>query len=147
MKLFTNISIGVKTFYGVAAACIGLTVAGWIGHGAYQSFMGQFDVVLDSIAVVQENVHYINVEQSFMAKDIEALHDTLEDMNEGIERNAQTAERLIWIERNREGFSPEQLEMLLDDWLKKNSELNCLTGQINFDNITMTESQILRSYP
>ena len=115
MKLFSTISkivSGVKTFYGIAAACFALTVAGWVVRGAYQNFMGQFDIVLDSIAAVQEDVHYINVEQSFMAEDIAELHDTLKGMGEDIKDNKQTAERLIWIERNREGFSPEQLETL-----------------------------------
>ncbi len=45
-------------------------------------------------------------------------------MNDGIQQNAQTAEQLIWMERNRDEFTPEQMEKLLDEFLKKNI---CLT--------------------
>ena len=81
MKLLpkiSKISSGVKTFYGIATACVGLTIAGWVGNGAYHNFMAQFDEVLDSIAVVRQDVQYINVEQSFMAEDIAGVHDSLD---------------------------------------------------------------------
>jgi len=78
------------------------------------------EVVLDSIAALSQEVQYINIEQSFQSEDIAGLHDTLKKMNDGIQQNAQTAEQLIWMERNRDEFTPDQMEKLLDEFLKKN---------------------------
>ena len=93
---------------------------GTIAGGAIW-FSTTMDTLSDGQEDILEKVEYINVEQTFMADDIAGLHDTLEDMSDGIQRNAQTAERLIWMERNRDVFTPEQMETLLDEFLKKNS--------------------------
>ena len=115
---------------------------------AIESSDDNSQVVMDSIAALREDVHYINVEQSFMAQDIEALHDTLEDMNDNIQQNTAINERLIWIEQNRSDFNPHQIELILDEYLKKNE---CsVSGKILFpyrheqniyDNYTLIENQ------
>jgi len=107
----------MKQILSTAAKILGsigtIIIVGWGASKVYYNFMDRFDTI-------DENIEYINVEQSFMANDIAGIHDTLKNMDASIQKNVQTNKQLIWMERNRRTFTPEQMELLLDDFLKKN---------------------------
>jgi len=97
----------------VVGTLTGLVVAVWGVFAFYHGIMDRFDTI-------DENIEYINIEQAFISKDILSIHDTLTVMNESIQYNTKMNEDLIWIEKNRSQFNPDQIEILLDEFLKKN---------------------------
>ena len=107
----------MKQILSTAAKILGsigtIIMVGWGASKVYYNFMGRFDTI-------DQNIEYINVEQSMMANDIMGIHDTLKNMDASIQKNVQINKQLIWMERNRRTFTPEQMELLLDDFLKKN---------------------------
>jgi len=120
-----------------------LTIAAYITAvatiaGAALWFDNRFDnmednnaVVLDSVAVVKQMVEYINIEQGFMAEDIMGINDTLEDMQEAQTSQAQHLNSLTWMFRNQDTFTPEQMKLLLDSYLKKNNDLTVSTETLS----------------
>lgn len=104
-----------------------LNIAQYIGAiatigGAALWFDAKFDashendkIMMDSISELRQEILYVNTEQMFMAEDIYNIKDEIEKNSEGVNH-------LIWIERNRKQFTPEQMETLLDEWLKKKYE-------------------------
>ena len=107
----------MKQILSTAAKILGsigtIIMVGWGASKVYYNFMGRFDKI-------DQNIEYINIEQAFMADDIAGIHDTLKGMDVNIQKNVQTNKQLVWMERNRQQFTPEQMELLLDDFLKKN---------------------------
>ena len=120
-----------------------LTIAAYITAvatiaGAALWFDSRFDgmednnaVVLDSVSVVKQMVEYINVEQSIMAEEIAGIHDTLRGMQEDEESQAQHLNSLTWMFRNKDTFTPEQMKLLLDSYLKKNNDLTVSTETLS----------------
>lgn len=107
----------ISKYIGAVATIAGAAL--WFDAKFDDSVRSQ-EVVLDSIATLRQDVLYINVEQSFISEDLSAIHDTMEEMYNGIQDNARMGERLIWMERNRDEFTQDQMEILLDEWTKKN---------------------------
>ena len=97
----------------VVGTLTGLVAAVWGVFAFYHGIMDRFDKI-------DESIEYINIEQAFISKDILSIHDTLTVMNGSIQYNTGMNERLIWMEKNRRQFTPEQMEILLEEFLKKN---------------------------
>ncbi len=87
-----------------------------------------FDTIRDDVADVKETVDYINVEQAIFAEDYDIhkdeMEDTLNEIKESVAAQDESIRSLGWVVRNQNTFTPEQMEILLDEWLsKKNSDL------------------------
>ena len=77
-------------------------------------------VVLDSVSAIKEMVDYINVEQGWMASDIQGIKDTLKEFETEHKAQGDDIRSLTWVMRNQEDFTPEQLRSIMDEMLKKN---------------------------
>ena len=113
MKLFY-----ILKYIGAAAGALGV---------AWGAFV-MFDTIRDDVADVKETVDYINVEQAMFAEDYDRhkdeVDDTLNEIKESVAAQDESIRSLGWVVRNQNTFTPEQLEILLDEWLsKKNSDL------------------------
>lgn len=126
MKLFSSISkagAGVKTAYGVVAACAGLVVAGWISRGAVQDFKASQEKLYMKMDSIEQKVDYINTEQSFMAGDILDIRDSLgeikghqDEQDEYMARMEGAAKFYI---RNQKAMTEESMQDALEVILKK----------------------------
>jgi hypothetical protein len=64
----------MKVLLNIAKYISAIAVIG----GAALWFDAQFDKNAESLKDIQQTVDYINTEQSFMAEDLQGIHDTLE---------------------------------------------------------------------
>ena len=90
--------------------------------GAALWFDAQFDKNAESLKDIQQTVDYINTEQSFMAEDLQGIHDTLENMEDMQEAQSKKLESVVWGLKHINQFTPEQFEEILNEMLKKNNE-------------------------
>jgi len=77
-------------------------------------------VVLDSVAAVKEMVEFINIEQGWMASDIQSIKDTLKEFEDEHKAQGANIRSLSWGLKNHETFTPEQFEEVMEELLKKN---------------------------
>ena len=113
MKQIFNIAKYIGTIAGACAVI-------W---GAYS----MFDNIRDSQEDIIEKVEYINIEQTFMAEDISNINDTLKNMEDKIDDNSESLSDLYRAGKfyldNQEQYTKEQLEQIMDEILKKNTNL------------------------
>ena len=101
--------------------------------------------VFEAIDSLNQKVDYVLVETGFIAEDQAKMKDTLEEIVSGQEKNKQSINYLGWLMKNQETFTPHQLKILMDEWLKKNggpTAFDPTTDWSSFVNITGTENQI-----
>ena len=108
MKLFY-----ILKYIGAAAGALA------VAWGAF----AMFDTIRDDVADVKETVDYINVEQAMFAEDYDRhkdeVDDTLNEIKESVAAQDESIRSLGWVVRNQNTFTPEQREILLDEWLSK----------------------------
>ena len=78
-----------------------------------------FTRVLDTLAVMQEDIRYINIEQSMMSEQIQGIQDTLDDFEEEHKAQGEQIKSLAWGLRNIEQFTPVQFEEIMNQMLNK----------------------------
>ena len=95
---------------------------------------------LDSIS---ETVTHINIEQSFQAEAVAELKEGQDDLVDSVKRleskmdviqveqdvHHKAINDLGWAISNRDEFTPDQMEEILDRMLKKNTELTVLGSE------------------
>jgi len=95
---------------------------------------------LDSI---NETVTHINIEQSFQAEAVAELKEGQDDLVDSVKRleskmdviqveqdvHHKAINDLGWAISNRDEFTPDQMEEILDRMLKKNTELTVLGSE------------------
>jgi len=80
------------------------------------------DVALqDTLSKFSELLEYVNVEQSFLSEDIAVVKDSLVSIVKAQEKQGLVMNHLVWVIKNLDTFSTEQLEIIWDEWLKKNN--------------------------
>jgi len=114
MKSLLNIAGSITAVATIAGAAL------WF-DSRFDGMEDNNDAVLDSVAEVKQMVEYINVEQTFMALEQTNLHDSILKVSKEQEVLGVYLNNLVWMFRNQDTFSPEQMEQLLDQWLKKKS--------------------------
>lgn len=114
MKSLLNIAGSITAVATIAGAAL------WF-DSRFDGMEDNNDAVLDSVAEVKQMVEYINVEQTFMALEQTNLHDSILKVSKEQEVLGAYLNNLVWMFRNQDTFSPEQMEQLLDQWLKKKS--------------------------
>ena len=94
----------------------------------YGAFRG-YDNIIDNQEKQQVEIEYINVEQTFLSEGINEIKDSiskveneLSSIREEQESHHEAITDLGWMMRNQDVFTPEQMELLLDEWSKKNNE-------------------------
>jgi len=108
----------MKVLLNIAKYISAIAVIG----GAALWFDAQFDKNAESLKDIQQTVDYINTEQSFMAEDLQGIHDTLENMEYMQEAQGKRIESVVWGLNHINDFDPEQFKDILDEMLKKNAE-------------------------
>jgi hypothetical protein len=96
-----------------------ITAVATIG-GAALWLDAKFDNSTDTLDEINQKVDYINVEQQFMAEDIQGIHDTLDRIENMQVKQGERQKSIVWILRNQDNFSAEQLEDIMSEMLKKN---------------------------
>lgn len=91
------------------------------------------DGITDGQEEIMETVEHINIEQAFLSEDIAGINDTLikldnkfESLKEADKIQSASIERLAWMIENKEQFTPDQWKIIMDEYLKKNSELESM---------------------
>ena len=97
-----------------------ITAVATIG-GAALWFDGKFDKQNADLEDIKETVSYINTEQSFMSEDIQGIHDTLDRIEDLQAKQGERQKSIVWILKNQDDFTPEQLRDIMDEMLKKNN--------------------------
>ena len=91
-------------------------------NGKFETAVDTSSAVIDSLEVIKRDVYHINVEQSFMASDIQGIKDTLEDFESEHKQQGDQIRSLAWGLKNIERFTPTDFEEIIDEMLKKNGE-------------------------
>jgi len=81
-------------------------------------------VVLDSVSAVKTMVEYINIEQGWMAEDIQGIKDTLKEFEEEHKEQGKDIDAVVWALQHMEQFTPEQLKEIMNEMLRKNNGLS-----------------------
>ena len=79
----------------------------------------RLDASGEKLDEIQQNVEHINVEQQFMAEDILAIKDTLEDFEAEHKKQGAQIKSIVWGINHMDQFSPEDFEEIMDEMLKK----------------------------
>lgn len=106
MKLIWKIFVGFGSLVSAVA----------ILYGAFTIL----DDIRDETRATTELVEHISVEQTFLSEDIDNLNDSIKKQNKKIDGMGEDMAQLGWIVQNQNIFTPEQLDLLLDEFLKKN---------------------------
>jgi len=106
--------------------------------GAALWFDARFDKSAEDLKEIKQTVDYINVEQSWMAEDLESIHDTLARIERMQVRQSERQKSIVWILRNQEDFTPDQLRDIMDEMLKKN---NGQTGSVSTPTSTTSPAE------
>lgn len=109
-----------------------LQIGGVVGSiaaiGAAALFADSFADKQDEIL---ETVEYINAEQSILSGEIQGLSDTVKRIENKIDKNTENDNQFYrawrFEQHNRDNFTPEQMEEILNNWIKKNGEQTVLT--------------------
>ena len=123
-----------------------LTAIGVIGGAVFGGFK-IYTAVLDT----KEMIEYVNVEQTFMAEDIEGIKDTLVLFRDQTKANTLEITTLkqsytSYVKHDESLTRDEFIEIMEEMWgVKKNS---CLMNDLNnYENITASENLIQLPYP
>lgn len=84
----------------------------------------RFDSSSDKLDNIQQMVDYNSIELSMQSEQIQQIQDTLEDIEKAQEANKAKIKSLTWGVKNIERFSPDDFEEIMNEMLKKNSELD-----------------------
>jgi predicted nuclease with TOPRIM domain len=91
------------------------------------------DGITDGQEEIMETVEHINVEQAFFAEDLAEVMDTVHGLDRKFEtlqdhqvKQGKAMKRLVWMIEHKEQFTPEQWKIIMDEYLKKNSELGSM---------------------
>ncbi len=107
-----------------------LGAIGTIALGALW-FDAKFDKQTEDLEDIKITVDYINTEQSFLAEDIQGIHDTLENFEVEHKKRGEQIESLGWAIRNINNFTPEQLEEVLNREFERDRVYN-RTSELEF---------------
>lgn len=107
MKIFWTI----LKYFGIFAGSISVL---------YGVFL-YFDNMNDDISDIKETVDYINIEQTWIAKDITAIQDTLAEFESEHKKQGADIKSISWGLKNHENFTPDQFEEIMEELLKKNT--------------------------
>ena len=80
----------------------------------------RFDASGEKLDEIRLDVEHINIEQQFMAEDIMAIQDTLEDFEQEHKAQGAQIKALSWGINHMNQFSPEDFEEIMNEMLKKN---------------------------
>ena len=98
---------------------ISVTAATAIG-GTVLFFAGMKNEIVE----VKETVDHINIEQGWMAEDIQSIRDTITQFEKEHRKQGKDIETLRWGLEQHENFTPEQFEEIMNELLKKNFSQN-----------------------
>lgn len=118
-KQIVNISKVIGAVSGIAVAAL------WM-NGKFNTILQSNDAVLDSIADVRLEVHYLQVGQGFQDESLLRIEDTVERLDEYNAKQDESLKEVVWIFRHEAEFNRKQRELLFDEWSKKNSSSHLL---------------------
>ena len=103
--------------WGKVLAVLAIVVKGalWLDN--------RLDSSNDKLDEIQTTVNYNNVELGFQAEAIQGIQDTLDDNEEALKAQGKQIKSLAWGLNNIDQFTPEQFKEVMNEMLKKNSEL------------------------
>ena len=100
-----------------------ITAVATIGGGALW-FDAKFDKQNETLNDIKLEVEYVSADQALMSEDIANIQDTLHKFGEEHLRQGDNIRALGWAIRNKENFTPEQLEELLNREFQRNRVYN-----------------------
>lgn len=79
------------------------------------------DTINDNVSDVKEMTEYNNIQINDVSNQLYNLQDTAEDIQREQIRQGNKLDNLAWIVRNRNNYTQEQLEELMDIMMRRNS--------------------------
>ena len=127
MKLLKQIAELFKQLKVVAGVITSVVIISgatlWItktSNGNQEEQTANFDRVFDTLAVMNQNIEYLSIENSSQDEQLQGIHDTLLKIDKDNESQGQSIRALTWAIQNQEDFTPDQLREIMDEMLKKN---------------------------
>ena len=127
MKLLKQIAELFKQLKVVAGVITSVVIISgatlWItktSNGNQEEQTANFDRVFDTLAIMNQNIEYLSIENSSQDEQLQDIHDTLLKIDKDNESQGQSIRALTWAIQNQEDFTPDQLREIMDEMLKKN---------------------------
>ena len=123
MKQFWNI----LKYFGIVSGS--LTIL----YGAFNFF----DSMQDDIKDIKDMTDYNNIQINDVSSQLYVVQDTIDNINKENIKQGKDIETVVWGLKNRNNFTPEQFEEILDELLKKNLNSQIPSQRIQLQPIPM----------
>ena len=123
MKQFWNI----LKYFGIVSGS--LTIL----YGAFNFF----DSMQDDIKDIKDMTDYNNIQINDVSSQLYVVQDTIDNLNKENIKQGKDIETVVWGLKNRNNFTPEQFEEILDELLKKNLNSQIPSQRIQLQPIPM----------
>ena len=117
MKIWIQI-IGAGKVIGAVGIIGGAAL--WM-NAKFDASIAPAGAVLDSLAVINQNIEYLSIENSQQDEKLQDIVDTLANLEEEHKAQGDNIRTLTWAIQNKENFTPDQLRDIMDEMLKKNN--------------------------